>query len=41
MHINLDSEMRVSVREEQAAPWVFMPDMDWDSFAGRTIIDSY
>jgi hypothetical protein len=33
--------MRVSVREDQAAPLVFMPDVDWASFAQRTIIDSY
>jgi hypothetical protein len=41
MHINIDSDMQVSVREEQAVPLVFMPDMDWDNFAERTIIDSY
>jgi hypothetical protein len=41
MHINIDSELRVSVREDGAVPLVFMPDIDWDNFAERTIIDSY
>jgi hypothetical protein len=41
MHITIDSHMLVSVREEEALPLVFMPDMDWEHFTGRTIIDSY
>ena len=41
MHFTIDSNMRVSVREADASPLVFMPDMDWDHFAERTIIDSY
>jgi hypothetical protein len=41
MHIAIDSDMRVSVREGDAVPLVFMPDMDWDNFAELTIIDSY
>jgi hypothetical protein len=41
MTISIDSNMRVSVREAQAAPLVFMPDVDWAHFTGRTIIDSY
>ena len=41
MHITIDTDKRVSVREEGAAPLVFMPEMDWDHFAERTIIDSY
>ncbi|HSF79877.1 MAG TPA: hypothetical protein VLA49_01505 [Anaerolineales bacterium] len=41
MHIRLDSNMRFAVREEGSAPLVFMPDIDWDHFAERTIIDSY
>jgi hypothetical protein len=40
MHILLDSTMRVSVREE-ATPLVFMPDVDWNKFTERTIIDAY
>jgi hypothetical protein len=41
MHIAIDNNMQVSVREDEAAPLVFMPDIDWGSFAERTIIDSY
>jgi len=41
MHFTIDSDMRVSVRESDANPLVFMPDMDWNNFAERTIIDSY
>ena len=41
LHILLDSNMKVSVREPQAAPLVFMPDIDWEKFADRTIIDAY
>jgi len=33
--------MRVSVNQAGASPLVFMPDIDWDTFAERTIIDSY
>jgi hypothetical protein len=41
MHMTIDSNMQVSIRESDANPWVFMPDIDWNSFAERTIIDSY
>jgi len=41
MHMTIDSTMRVSVREGMAAPLVFMPDIDWNSFAEPSIIDSY
>jgi hypothetical protein len=41
MHITVDSNMQVSVRENEATPLVFMPDVDWAKFAERTIIDSY
>lgn len=41
LHITIDSNMQVSVREQDAAPFVFMPDVDWEHFAERTIIDSY
>jgi hypothetical protein len=41
MHIVIDSNMWVSVREDKAAPLIFMPDIDWDHFAERTIIDAY
>jgi hypothetical protein len=41
LHITVDSKMNVSVREPEAAPLVFMPDVDWDHFTQRTIIDAY
>jgi hypothetical protein len=41
MHFTLDSAMRFSVNDATANPVVFMPDMDWDNFAERTIIDAY
>jgi hypothetical protein len=41
LHITVDSNMQASVLEDQATPLVFMPDVDWANFAGRTIIDSY
>jgi hypothetical protein len=41
MQFTVDSNMRVSAREPDANPLVFMPDVDWEHFAERTIIDSY
>jgi hypothetical protein len=41
LHLNVDSSMQIVVQEQGAEPWVFMPDMDWDHFAERTIIDAY
>jgi hypothetical protein len=41
MQFTIDSNMRVSIRESDANPLVFMPAIDWNSFAERTIIDSY
>jgi len=41
MHITVDSNMRISVREDEAVPLMFMPDIDWDNFTERTIIDAF
>jgi len=41
MHITIDSNMQVSVRESGANPLVFIPDIDWENFTEKTIIDSY
>jgi len=41
MQFTIDNNMRVSIRESDANPLVFMPDIDWNNFAERTIIDSY
>jgi hypothetical protein len=41
MHIHGDSEMKISIREDGTKPLVFMPDVEWNSFTERTIIDAY
>ncbi len=41
IHMTVDSDLRISVHEDEAIPLVFMPDIDWINFAERTIIDSY
>jgi hypothetical protein len=41
LHLAVDSEMQIAVAEKGADPWVFMPDMDWEHFTERTIIDAY
>jgi len=41
IHFTIDSDMQFSVRESDANPLVFMPDVDWKNFTERNIIDSY
>ncbi len=41
LHLTIDSNMQVSVRELDANPLVFMPDIDWNNFTEQTIIDAY
>jgi len=41
MHIQADSDLNISMEDGDAKPLVFMPDMNWDSFTERTIIDAY
>ena len=41
LHIALDGALGVSLREAAARPLVFMPDVDWQKFSERTIIDAY
>ncbi|HYK86705.1 MAG TPA: hypothetical protein VEV19_15150 [Ktedonobacteraceae bacterium] len=41
LHITLDSELRWSIQEQDATPYVFMPDIDWNHFTEPTIIDAY
>jgi hypothetical protein len=41
LRLALGSDMQFTVHEPEAAPLVFMPDVDWANFAERTIIDSY
>lgn len=41
MHIEIGSDMRSSVREEGAAPIVFVPDVDLYTLEDPSIIDSF
>jgi hypothetical protein len=41
LHLTADSEMRISAHEAEAAPLVFIPDVDWEHFSERTIIDAF
>jgi hypothetical protein len=41
MHITVDSELEVRVAEEGAAPLVFEPHIDWDTFSEPNIIHAY
>ncbi len=41
LHLTIDSNMQVLVREMDARPLLFMPDVDWPNFKEQTIIDSY
>ncbi len=41
LHLTIDSEMRISVREPQAQPLAFMPDVDWETFKEPNIIHAY
>jgi len=40
LHLTIDSNMQVSVGESDANPLVFIPDIDWENFTQRNIIDS-
>jgi hypothetical protein len=41
LHILVDDELRVRVRETQANPRVFLPKIDWATFRGANIINDY
>jgi hypothetical protein len=41
MHIQLDSELKYRVREKDARPLVFEPEVDWDTFEEPNIIHAY
>ncbi len=41
MRIAVDSDMKISFLSDGTEPLVFMPDVEWDSFTGQTIIDAY
>lgn len=37
----LDSELAWSIKEQDASPLVFEPDVDWVQFTGANIIHDY
>ena len=41
IHLTVDSELRWSVREQDANPLVFVPEVDWTHFTDTYIIDAY
>jgi alkylmercury lyase-like protein len=41
LHISIDSELNSQVRERDAEPLLFEPDVDWDTFKGANIIIDY
>ena len=41
LHITLDNDLHWSLKEQDATPFVFMPDIDWSHFTGTTIIDAF
>lgn len=41
MTIAVDSDMKYSVSEDEAEPLVFMPQVDWETFAEPNIIEVY
>ena len=41
LHIMVDHDLRIRVRERNANPRVFLPHIDWSVFRGKNIIDAY
>jgi hypothetical protein len=41
LHLTLDSELNWSIKESNANPLVFMPDVDWEHFEAPNIINDY
>jgi hypothetical protein len=41
LHISVDSELNSQVRERDAEPLLFEPDVDWKTFKGANIIHDY
>ena len=41
LHLTLDSELNWSVKESNANPLVFEPEIDWEHFEGPNIIGDY
>lgn len=41
LHLTVNSELEWSVREQDAVPLLFEPEVDWRHFTDATIIDAY
>ncbi len=41
LHISVDSELNSQVREKEAEPLLFEPDVNWEIFEGPNIINDY
>jgi len=41
MRITVGSDMEFSVHDQDASPLVFLPQVDWRTFAEPNIIDAY
>jgi hypothetical protein len=41
MHVEIDSELRYRVVEEDADPLIFVPFVDFDKLADPSIIDAF
>jgi hypothetical protein len=41
MNITMGSDMEFSVHDQDASPLVFMPQVDWRTFAEPNIIDAF
>ncbi len=41
IHIELDSQLKYRVLEEEARPMVFLPQIEWESFHDPNIIGAY
>ena len=40
LHMTVNSDMRYQVREQDAEPLVFLPQIDWTNFTEPNIIDA-
>jgi hypothetical protein len=41
LHILVDEQLRWRVRERDADPRLFLPQIDWEAFRGRNIVGDY
>ncbi len=41
VHLTVDSDLKWRIREQDAVPLLFEPEIDWRRFRDPTIIDAY